>query len=84
MLSHVLCIPLDGTAVEPVDAEAKDLAAKQLAKLSARNGPKQTAPAKAKPKPASSTDRVRAKPARSADLCRQHHASEDDDEGPQL
>jgi sRNA-binding protein len=36
-------IALDGTPAEPVDAEAKDLAAKQLAKLAARKAAKKTA-----------------------------------------
>ena len=46
-------IGLDGTPAEPVDAMAKDLAAKQLAKLEARNAAKKAAAsAKAKPKPA--------------------------------
>jgi len=59
-------IALDGTPAELVDAEAKNLAAKQLAKLAARNARK-AAPAAAKPKPAAPTetptplrDRVRA------------------------
>jgi sRNA-binding protein len=51
VLSHDQRIALDGTPAEPVDAEAKDLAAKQLAKLAARKAAKQTAAAKAKPKP---------------------------------
>jgi hypothetical protein len=41
----------------PVDAEAKDLATKQLTKLAARNAAKQTAAAKAKPKPAPTTEK---------------------------
>jgi sRNA-binding protein len=56
----VLCydqrIALDGTPAETVDAEAKDLAAKQLARLAAREAAKKaakpTAPTVAKPKPA--------------------------------
>jgi sRNA-binding protein len=56
----VLCydqrIALDGSPAETVDAEAKDLAAKQLAKLAARKAAKKvakpTAPAALKPKPA--------------------------------
>jgi sRNA-binding protein len=56
----VLCydqrIALDGAPAETVDAEAKDLAAKQLAKLAARNAAKKAAeaaaPAVVKPKPA--------------------------------
>jgi sRNA-binding protein len=54
----VLCydqrIALDGAPAETVDAEAKDLAAKQLAKLAARNAAKKAAeaaaPAAVKPK----------------------------------
>jgi hypothetical protein len=63
-------IALDGTPAEMVDAEAKDLAAKQLARIAARKAAKKAAaapPAKAKPKPAPPTetptqlrDRVRA------------------------
>jgi hypothetical protein len=41
--------PLSAPA-EPVDAEAKELATKQLAKLAARDAAKQTAAAKVKPK----------------------------------
>ena len=37
VLSHDQRIALDGAPAETVDAEAKDLAAKQLAKLAARN-----------------------------------------------
>ena len=64
VLAHDQRITLDGTPVEAVDEGAKDLATKQLARLAARNAPKQTAPAKAKPKPAPPTDRVRATPLR--------------------
>jgi sRNA-binding protein len=64
VLSHDHRIALDGASAETVDAEAKDLAAKQLARLAARNAPKQTASATAKPKPAPPTDRVRARPLR--------------------
>jgi sRNA-binding protein len=64
VLSHDQRIALDGAPGETVDAGAKDLATKQLARLAARNAPKQTAPAKAKPKPAPPTDRVRATPLR--------------------
>jgi sRNA-binding protein len=49
-------IALDGAPAEPVGAEAKDLAAKQLAKLAARKAAKKAAkpaaPAAVKPKPA--------------------------------
>ena len=56
----VLCydqrIALDGAPAEPVGAEAKDLAAKQLAKLAARKAAKKAAkpaaPAAVKPAPA--------------------------------
>jgi sRNA-binding protein len=69
VLSYDQRITLDGAPAEPVDAEAKELATKQLAKLAARNAAKQAAAAKAKPKmkPAPTTekstqlrDRVRA------------------------
>jgi sRNA-binding protein len=57
VLSHDQRIALDGTPAETVDAEAKDLAAKQLAKLAARKAAKKAAeaaaPAVVKPKPAS-------------------------------
>jgi|HubBroStandDraft_6_1064221.scaffolds.fasta_scaffold84601_3 sRNA-binding protein len=49
VLSHDQRIALDGAPAETVDAEAKDLAAKQLAQLAARKAAKQTAPTKAKP-----------------------------------
>jgi sRNA-binding protein len=71
VLSHDQRIALDGTPAETVDAEAKDLAAKQLAKLAARKAArklaKPAAPAAPKPAPAPPTetpeelrDRVRA------------------------
>ena len=50
VLSHDQRVTLDGEPAEPVDAEAKELAAKQLAKLAARNAAKQAAAAKVKPK----------------------------------
>jgi sRNA-binding protein len=50
-VGRTLTIALDGTPAETVDAEAKDLAAKQLARIEARNAATQTASAKAKPKP---------------------------------
>jgi sRNA-binding protein len=57
VLSHDQRFALDGTLAETVDAEAKDLAVKQLAKLAARKAAKKaaeaTAPAVVKPKPAS-------------------------------
>jgi sRNA-binding protein len=57
VLSHDQRIALDGAPAETVDAEAKDLAAKQLAKLAAREAAKKAAeagaPAVVKPKPAS-------------------------------
>ena len=40
VLSHDRRIALDGAPAEPVDAEAKDLAAKQLAKLAERKAAK--------------------------------------------
>jgi sRNA-binding protein len=55
VLSHDQRIALDGAPAEMVDAEAKDLAAKQLAKLAARKAAKKVAkPASqaVKPKPA--------------------------------
>ena len=55
VLSHDQRITLDGTPAEPVDAEAKDLAAKQVARLAARKAKKAAeaaAPAVVKPKPA--------------------------------
>jgi sRNA-binding protein len=50
VLSHDQRITLDGAPAEPVDAEAKELATKQLAKLAVRNAAKQAAAAKVKPK----------------------------------
>jgi sRNA-binding protein len=55
VLSYDQRIALDGAPAETVDAEAKDLAAKQLAQLAARKAKKAAeaaAPAVAKPKPA--------------------------------
>ena len=53
VLSYDQRIALDGTSAEPVDAEAKELAAKQLAKLEARHAAKKAAAStKAKPQPA--------------------------------
>jgi sRNA-binding protein len=55
VLSHDQRIALDGAPMETVDAEAKDLAAKRLAKLAARKAAKKVAkPASqaVKPKPA--------------------------------
>jgi sRNA-binding protein len=49
ILHHDQRIALDGSPAEPVDAEAKDLATKQLAKLAARKAAKK-APAAVKPK----------------------------------
>jgi len=51
VLAHDQRITLDGAPAETVDAEAKDLTAKQLAKLAARNAAKETAAAMAKAKP---------------------------------
>jgi sRNA-binding protein len=56
VLSHDQRIALDGAPAEMVDAEAKDLAAKQLAKLAARKAKKAeeaAPPAVVKPKHAS-------------------------------
>jgi sRNA-binding protein len=55
VLSHDQRIALDGAPAEPVDAEAKGLAAKQLAKLAAHKAAKKVAKPAApavKPKPA--------------------------------
>jgi sRNA-binding protein len=45
-------IALDGSPAESVDAEAKDLATKQLARLAARMAAKAAAPAVVTPRPA--------------------------------
>jgi sRNA-binding protein len=50
VIAHDQRISLDGEPAEPVDAEAKELATKQLAKLAARNAAKQAAAAKVKTK----------------------------------
>ena len=73
VLSHDQRIALDGTPAETVDAEAKDLATKQLARLAARKAAMKAAEAaapavekpKAAPAPPTETpeqlrDRVRA------------------------
>jgi sRNA-binding protein len=56
VLFHDQRIALDGSPAETVDAEAKDLATKQLAQLAARKAAKKAAeaaaPAVVKPKPA--------------------------------
>jgi sRNA-binding protein len=56
VLCHDQRITLDGAPAEPVGAEAKDMAAKQLARLAARqaakNAARATAPAAAKATPA--------------------------------
>ena len=55
VLCHDQRIALDGSPAETVDAEAKDLAAKQLARLAARKAKKAAeaaAPAVVKPKSA--------------------------------
>jgi sRNA-binding protein len=58
VLSHDQRIGLDGSLAEMVDAEAKELATKQIAQLAARKAAKKateaTAPAIAKPKPITS------------------------------
>jgi sRNA-binding protein len=58
VIAHDQRITLNGEPAEPVDAEAKELATKQSAKLAARNAAKQIAAAKAKPKrkPAPTTE----------------------------
>jgi hypothetical protein len=58
VLAHDQRISLDGTPAEPVDAEAKELATKQLAKLAARNAAPKPAPLPKAPAPL--RDRVRA------------------------
>jgi sRNA-binding protein len=65
VLAHDQRITLDGAPAEQVDAEAKDLAAKQLAKLAVRNAAKQATAVKRKPaptteKPTQLRDQVRA------------------------
>ena len=54
-LAHDRRITLDGAPAEPVDTEAKDLAAKQLARIEARTAAKKKATAAVKPKPAPTT-----------------------------
>jgi ProP effector len=54
VLSHHQRVTLDGDPAETVDAEAKDLAAQQLARLTARKDGKKAAsaaPTEVKPKP---------------------------------
>jgi sRNA-binding protein len=50
VLSYDQRIALDGAPAEAVDAEAKDLATKQLAQLAARKAAKKAAEAAVKPK----------------------------------
>jgi sRNA-binding protein len=57
VLAHDQRITLDGAPAEPVDAEAKNLAIKQMVRLEARNAAKKNAAAPAKPKPAPSPSR---------------------------
>jgi sRNA-binding protein len=52
VLSHDQRIDLDGSPAEMVDAEAKELATKQMAQLEARKAAKTAAAAVVKPKPA--------------------------------
>jgi sRNA-binding protein len=52
VLAHDQRIALDGVPAEAVDPGAKELAAKQLARIEARNAAKKKAIAPAKPKPA--------------------------------
>jgi sRNA-binding protein len=74
VLSHDQRIALDGTPAETVDAGAKDLAAKQLARLDARNAAKKAAEAAAptvvKPQPTKTPEQLRDR-VRAA-LLRQH------------
>ena len=51
VLAHDHRIALDGAPAEAVDPGAKELAAKQLARIEARNAAKKNATAPAKPKP---------------------------------
>jgi sRNA-binding protein len=66
VLSHDQRITLDGTPAEPVDAEAKDLAKRQLVRLEARKAAKKAAKPKSPPPatppepPMPLRDRVRA------------------------
>jgi sRNA-binding protein len=52
VLAHDQRIALDGAPAEAVDPGAKELAAKQLARIEARTAAKKKASAPAKPKPA--------------------------------
>ena len=52
VLAHDQRIALDGAPAEAVDPGAKELAAKQLARIEARNAAKKKATAPTKPKPA--------------------------------
>jgi sRNA-binding protein len=58
VLCHDHRVALDGSAAETIDAEAKDLATRQLARLAARETSKNArtaaAPAEGKPKPPAS------------------------------
>src|ERR1700687_1037425 len=66
VLSHDQRITLDGTPAEPVDAEAKDLAQRELVRLEARKAAKKSAKPKSPPPamppepPMPLRDRVRA------------------------
>jgi hypothetical protein len=51
VLAHDHRIALDGTLAEPVDAKAKDLAAKRLAQIAAKAAKKAAVMAKPKPAP---------------------------------
>jgi sRNA-binding protein len=74
VLSHDQRIALDGAPAETVDAGAKDLAAKQLAKLAARKAAKKAAkppaPAVVKPEPAPPTGSSTETPERLRDRVR--------------
>ena len=74
VLCHDQLIALDGAPAETVDAEAKDLAAKQLAQLAARKAAKKAAeaaaPAMVKSKPASAPSPAPERPEQLRDLVR--------------
>ena len=55
VLAHDQRIALDGAPAEAVDPGAKELAAKQLARIEARTAAKKKATAAVKPKPAPTT-----------------------------
>jgi hypothetical protein len=71
VLSHDQRIALDGAPAETVDAEAKDLAAKQLARLAARPRKQRRARALAVVKPKSAPAPALAPPTKTPQHCRQ-------------